>query len=290
GVGRSSAYGDILIGADGIRSVRDITLVIAFLLIRVQSVRRSFIPDYKLRFSGEVFIRRMFDASLVEGKIPGLPADSIHWDQYTTVEAYDDPRSAEKVEKCILRDKFGSVEFLRGAYKDWNPTFKALTELTLSTNLYPSFVGDALLNWVFGSRVTLVGDAAHAHGGAFAAGGSLALDDSLALGLAFEEVFSSSKATFSPENINKALGLYSQIRQLHTAGVTRKVLFLQHTKKRLHLLLETGRPNTEWLSEHDVEAAFTAVVEQLEGAQRQVRLAGPETERDGEIQLQRSKL
>jgi hypothetical protein len=29
GVGRSSAYGDILIGADGIRSVRDITLVIA---------------------------------------------------------------------------------------------------------------------------------------------------------------------------------------------------------------------------------------------------------------------
>jgi salicylate hydroxylase len=80
-------------------------------------------------------------------------------------------------------------------------------------------VGDALLNWVFGSRVTLVGDAAHAHGGAFAAGGSLALDDSLALGLAFEEVFSSSKATFSPENINKALGLYSQIRQLHTAGV-----------------------------------------------------------------------
>lgn len=79
GVGRSSAYGDILIGADGIRSVRDITLVIAFLLIRVQSVRRSFIPDHKLRFSGEVFIRRMFDASLVEGKIPGLPADSIHW-------------------------------------------------------------------------------------------------------------------------------------------------------------------------------------------------------------------
>ncbi|KAJ5237632.1 hypothetical protein N7489_007723, partial [Penicillium chrysogenum] len=312
GVGRSSAYGDILIGADGIRSVRDITLVIAFLLIRVQSVRQSFIPDYKLQFSGKVFIRRMFDASLVEGKIPGLPADSIHWwgpkdnffasglvkwknqhpgkDQYTTVEAYDDPRSAEKVEKCILRDKFGSVEFLRGAYKDWNPTFKALTELTLSTNLYPSFVGDALPNWVFGSRVTLVGNAAHAHGGAFAAGGSLALDDSLVLGLAFEEVFSSSKATFSPENINKALGLYSQTRQPHTAGVTRKVLFLQHTKKRLHLLLETGRPNTEWLSEHDVEAAFTAVVEQLEGAQRQVRLAGPETKRDGEIQLQRSKL
>jgi salicylate hydroxylase len=49
------------------------------LLTLVQSVRQSFIPDYKLRFSGKVFMRATFDASLVEGKIPNLPADSIHW-------------------------------------------------------------------------------------------------------------------------------------------------------------------------------------------------------------------
>lgn len=57
-----------------------ITLVnIAVLLTQVQSVRQSFVPDYKLRFSGKVFMRATFDASLVEGKIPDLPADSIHW-------------------------------------------------------------------------------------------------------------------------------------------------------------------------------------------------------------------
>ncbi|KAJ6188701.1 hypothetical protein N7519_003609 [Penicillium mononematosum] len=293
----SSAHGDILIGADGIRS----------------SVRQSFIPDYKLRFGGKVFMRATFDASLVEGKIPDLPADSIHWwgpkdnffasrlgkNQYTTVGAYDDPRSAEEVEKSISWDQFGSVEFLRERYKDWNPTVKALTELTPSTNLYPNFVGDALPNWVFGSRVTLVGDAAHAHGGAFAAGGSLALDDSLALGLALKEVFSSRKATFSAGNINKALGLYSQTRQPHTArllGIVHSqidkkgTIFATREEDAALVARMAGRPNTEWLSEHDVEAAFTAVVEQLEGAQRQVRLAGPETKRDVEIQLQGSKL
>jgi salicylate hydroxylase len=83
----SSAHGDILIGADGIRSVCDITLVIiAFLLTGVQSVRQSFIPDYKLRFSGKVFMRATFDASLVEGKIPELPADSIHWVYFHCIE------------------------------------------------------------------------------------------------------------------------------------------------------------------------------------------------------------
>ncbi|KAG0158029.1 hypothetical protein PDIDSM_5542 [Penicillium digitatum] len=293
----SSAHGDILIGADGIRS----------------RVRQSFIPDYKLQFSGKVFMRATFDASLVEGKIPDLPADSMHWwgpndtffasrlgkNQYTTVGTYDDPRSAEEVEKSIAWDQLGSVELLRQRYKDWNPTVKALAGLTPSTNLYPNFAGDALPNWVLGSRVTLIGDAAHAHGGAFAAGGSLALDDSLALALAFKEVFASKNATFSTRHINKALGLYSRTRQPHTARLLSIVhsqinqkgtLFATPEEEDAALVARlTGRPYTEWLSEHDVEAAFKVVVE-LEGAQRRERLAESETKIAREVQLQGSKL
>lgn len=79
----SSAHGDILIGADGIRSVCEITLTnIALSLTSDKRVRQSFIPDYKLQFSGKVFMRATFDASLVEGKIPDLPADSMHWVWY----------------------------------------------------------------------------------------------------------------------------------------------------------------------------------------------------------------
>ncbi|PWY76009.1 FAD/NAD(P)-binding domain-containing protein, partial [Aspergillus sclerotioniger CBS 115572] len=164
----TSAHGDILIGADGIRS----------------KVRQSFIPEYKLRFSGKVFMRSTFDASLVEGKVPILPADSVHWwgleDTFFAsrlVGAYNDPRSTEEVEKSVTWDQEGTVEFLRARYMDWNPIVKRLTELTPYTKLYPNYSGDSLSTWVLASQVTLIGDAAHTHGGAFAAGGSLALDD-----------------------------------------------------------------------------------------------------------------
>lgn len=189
--------------------------------------------------------------------------------------------------------------------QDWNATVKALTELTPSTNLYPNFAEDALPTWGFRSRVTLVGDAAHAHGGAFAAGGSLALDDALALGLAFKHVFSSAdNSLFSNSNIDMALGLHSKTRRPHTARLLR-IVHSQIDKKATAFATREeeddalvdrmkGRPDTEWLSEHDVEAAFSAVVAQLEEAQRQARIVGLKRDLEREttepIQLQDSKL
>ncbi|KAL3451516.1 hypothetical protein BJX65DRAFT_304103 [Aspergillus insuetus] len=266
----SNAHGDILIGADGLKS----------------KVRQSFIPDYKLRFSGKVYMRSTFDASLVEGKIPNLPADSMHWwgpndnffasrlgkNQYTTVGAYSDPRTSDKIEKNVVWDQQGDVSFLRERYKKWNPVVKALTEATPYTNLYPNFAGDALETWVFGSRVTLVGDAAHAHGGAFAAGGSLALDDAFALALAFRSVRDLSTAG----NIKRALRLYERTRQPHTdrllqivhgqLDASRKLGPLVSPEDEDARLLERmrNRPDTVWLSEHDVEAEFAAVLQEVE--------------------------
>lgn len=168
------------------------------------------------------------------------------------------------------------MDFLRERYKDWNPTIRALTQLTPYTTLYPNFAGDALPTWVFKSRATLIGDAAHAHGGAFAAGGSLALDDALALGLAFKHAFnpSSTQPSHPVENIDKALRLYSKTRQPHAARLLRIVHNQIGHGPRVNLTPEEedaalvakmkSRPDTAWLSEHDVEAAFAATVEQLE--------------------------
>lgn len=80
----STAKGDVLIGADGIRSVcLSLSLSFSgdfnFILTRNQRVRQSFNPGYQLRFTGKVFIRAVFPVELVEGQIPGLPADSMHW-------------------------------------------------------------------------------------------------------------------------------------------------------------------------------------------------------------------
>ncbi|KAL3476604.1 hypothetical protein BJX99DRAFT_258354 [Aspergillus californicus] len=269
----TSAHGDVLIGADGLKS----------------KVRQSFIPDYKLRFTGKVFMRSTFDASLVEGKVPDLPIDSVHWwgaednffasrlgkDQYTTVGAYSDPRPSEEIEKSIAWDQNGDVTFLRDRYKNWHPLIKALTEATPYTHLYPNFTGDAIPSWVFGSRATLVGDAAHAHGGAFAAGGSLALDDALALGLAFKNVLGSvsgsgsgAKAVLGVDAIQVALKLYERTRQPHTDRLMRIVHGQLDSKKSGAGTTDQdggvtermrNRPDTTWLSEHDVEAAFADV-------------------------------
>lgn len=111
------------------------------------------------------------------------------------------------------------MEHLREKYKDWNPIVKALTELTPYTRLYPNFAGEPLPTWVLAARATLVGDAAHTHGGAFAAGGSLALDDSFALALALRHAFSLAEpGAFNNGSsyIRKALELYDQTRRPHT--------------------------------------------------------------------------
>lgn len=48
------------------------------LLTHGQKVRAAFVPNHKLKWTGKVFARSTFDASLVEG-IKDLPADSTHW-------------------------------------------------------------------------------------------------------------------------------------------------------------------------------------------------------------------
>ncbi|KAL4886170.1 hypothetical protein BJY04DRAFT_213702 [Aspergillus karnatakaensis] len=269
----TTARGDILIGADGLKS----------------KVRQSFIPDYTLRFSGKVYMRSTFDAKLVEDKIHNLPADSLHWwgpednffasrlgkGRYTTVGAYSDPRTAEEIERSISWDQKGDVNYLRERYKNWNPLVRALTEITPYTNLFPNFAGDALKTWVFGSRVTLVGDAAHAHGGAFAAGGSLALDDAFALGLALEHVFG-DKAKAESKEIEAALHLYAATRQPHTDRLL-KIVHGQLDGSKAEAVGTAGdenkkvinrlrnRPDTEWLSEHDVEREFWRIAARSEG-------------------------
>ncbi|KAL4987897.1 hypothetical protein BDW68DRAFT_177376 [Aspergillus falconensis] len=74
-----------------------------------------------------VFMRSTFDASLVVGKIPELPEDSMHWwgpednffasrlgkGQYTTVGAYSDSRPPDEVERTAAWDAKGDLNFLR---------------------------------------------------------------------------------------------------------------------------------------------------------------------------------
>ncbi|KAK8146309.1 hypothetical protein G3M48_003257 [Beauveria asiatica] len=270
----TEAHGDLLIAADGIRS----------------RVRQSLLPDYHLKFTGKVFARSTFDASLVEGKIPGLPLDAVHWwgpsnsffasklgkGQYTTVGAYQDSRSGEELDKAITWNQTGNVAHFRETYKDWNPVVRRLAELTPTVRLFPNYAGSALPTWLPAPRAALLGDAAHTHGGAFAAGGSLALDDALALGLALRHVSSESRAAdavLQLGEVQHALTLYDGTRQPHAS----KLLDIVHgalaknqpscasaeAEDEALITRLKNRPDLTWLSEHDVEAAFARTVQQL---------------------------
>ena len=159
----------------------------------------------------------------------------------------------------------GSVELFRELYKDWNPVVRSLTEATPSVRRFPNYAGQHIPTWVFGSRVTLVGDAAHAHGGAHATGGSLALDDSYALFLALQHIIPGwQKSKPSAAQLQKALSLYEATRRPHTDKLLQSVLASKDIKPprddeelRERML---NRASTLWLSEHDVIRTFAGVV------------------------------
>jgi salicylate hydroxylase len=157
--------------------------------------------------------------------------------------------------------------------KDWNPVVRQLTEVTPNIRLYPNLsCSSPLKTWVFNSRVTLIGDAAHAHGGAHATGGSLAIDDAYALYLSLLTVFPvSSTRKSSAAELEKGLRLYEATRKPHAENLLGRVYAANEGKtKRLREgkketdeeLRERARKGTDttWLHEHDVMRAFEEVL------------------------------
>ncbi|CZT09599.1 related to salicylate 1-monooxygenase [Rhynchosporium agropyri] len=284
----STAVADLLVGADGISS----------------GVRQSFAPDFELEWSGHTAFRGIFPASLVDD-IPGVPLDSTHWwgpdtnffatrlarDLFTVQGGiYADPKDEAAIRKFRdggQWDKEADIQLLREKYVDWNPVVKQLSEVCPHVRYYPNyFCGSSLPTWIFGGRVTLIGDAAHAHGGAFATGGSLAIDDAYALFLSLQTIlppsssssFSSSSPTIkpSPSQILAALQLYENTRRPHAVKLlkvvhannemkTRKIITAtQETDRELRDRAKRGS-NTTWLHEHDVVGAFEEVVRRRKG-------------------------
>jgi salicylate hydroxylase len=153
--------------------------------------------------------------------------------------------------------------------QDWNPVVKYLVDVTPSIRYFPNFsCGSSLSTWVFGSRATLIGDAAHAHGGAFATGGSLAIDDAYAFYLSLLSVFPVA-ATQKPSSteIQKALELYEATRKPHADRLLKSVHAANQAKRARVAAgtLETDQElreraskgsNTTWLHEHDVMKVF----------------------------------
>ncbi|KAI0469957.1 FAD/NAD(P)-binding domain-containing protein [Xylariaceae sp. FL0804] len=265
----ATATADILLGADGIHS----------------AVRSFFVPDSAPRWTGWVAFRSNFPLSHVS-HVSGLPDEATHYwgpdrtlfvsklgrDLFTVVGSFQtDPDAADAPYRGARWNAAGDPAVLRELYKDWSPTTRAIIDATPYTRVYPNAAGRGLDSWILGGgRVTLAGDAAHAHGGAFAAGGSLALDDAWAFSAAIAHVFPDGGERHpSGEAIARALRLYETTRKAHTDRVLRVVH--ESNRKKIEALgrAETddelrarmkGRHDPAWLHEHDVTEAFRAAV------------------------------
>lgn len=141
---------------------------------------------------------------------------------------------------------------------------------TPSTRLYPNHLGTSLKSMVFESHVALIGDAGHTHGGAFAAGGSLAMNDAHALALALAHVWPAEKDKKpSRRQLERALALFDGTRRPHVNKLIELVEIglaarqaklrdarqVEETDKELRERI-SGLSDIAWLAEHDVEAAF----------------------------------
>ncbi|KAM5385188.1 hypothetical protein ACJZ2D_001149 [Fusarium nematophilum] len=271
----TTAKADIAIGSDGIHSV----------------VRKTFVPTHKIRWTGWVALRAVYEISRLDGV--EYPEDAAHWighgrhlfqsplgkGLFTVVGGYHaDPSDPNSPAQGVRWDDQGDVEQFRDFYKDWHPAIQAFTQAAPYIRQFPGYTADPLETWSFEDRVTLVGDAAHGHGGAFAAGGSLAINDAHALSLALFHVWpASSTEKPTTAQIRKIFELYEATRKPHIdklLGVVTKAVAGRKVK------VEDGKAETDeqlrervlnrmdpyWIAEHDVEAAFEAVVSQENGS------------------------
>lgn len=265
---------DILLGADGIRS----------------AVRRFFVPGSEPKWTGWVAFRSVFDVSLLDGLDPAVLNEANHWwgpdrtffasrlgkKLFTIVGGYySDPDAPDAPYRDATWNSEGDVNVLRDYYKDWHYVVRRMVNATPYTRQYPNTAAPGLDSWVYGSgRITLAGDAAHAHGGALAAGGSLAIDDAYAFAAALWHEFPPALGPYSKAKIQRALSLFEMTRKPHTDRVLATVR--EGNKKTIERLrrskMETdeelrariqNRSDPFWIHEHDVEDAFTQAVAQV---------------------------
>ncbi|KXT01797.1 hypothetical protein AC578_1977 [Pseudocercospora eumusae] len=271
----STTSADIVLGADGIQS----------------AVRRSFVPTSQPKWTGWVAFRSIFDANLVS-HIPGVLNEAYHWwgpdrtffssklgkNLFTIVGGnHSDPDAPDALYSESSWNSEADLNLLKHFYKDWHPTITALIDASPYTRMYPNTFASALDAWIHGNNnVTYAGDAAHAHGGAFAAGGSLALDDAWAFARAVFHVYPRDTSTKpSKGEISRALSLYERIRKPHTDRVLATVhanhrnaverLGKEETDEQLIHRMQS-RADPFWIHEHDVEATFSRVLAEEEGS------------------------
>ncbi|PWY82077.1 FAD/NAD(P)-binding domain-containing protein [Aspergillus heteromorphus CBS 117.55] len=161
---------DLLVGADGVRSV----------------VRQFIYPDHQLKYIGTTAYRALADADDILS-IPGFPDSVTFWhgpnDRFYTCNLNNNvyeiaarvPQTPDTAPVSWGQD--ASVEEFRWRYKDFSPMLQSVLGKIKEVKKFALFAGPRLSRVVSHGSIALIGDASHPLSGAFGAGAGFALED-----------------------------------------------------------------------------------------------------------------
>ncbi|PMD42169.1 FAD/NAD(P)-binding domain-containing protein [Hyaloscypha variabilis F] len=249
---------DLLVGADGVRSV----------------VRSFAFPDHKIGYIGRTAYRTIVTPADI-ATVPGVPDAVIFWHDphswlYTcalganryeiTTMTRDMAKQSEK--EKVSWEQNATTEQMADNFKDFSPLVKDILALAKDVKQYALFAGPRLESIVAHGSVALVGDASHPLSGAFGSGAGFALEDVYALtqGVAW--------AHEQGHSLREALELLDKVRGPHYKrlydildqfGETAAYLNIREFTfdEAVEILVEKnwGERHT-WMYEYDIQKAF----------------------------------
>ncbi|RAK96507.1 FAD-dependent oxidoreductase, partial [Aspergillus ibericus CBS 121593] len=152
---------DLLVGADGVRSV----------------VRQFIYPDHRLKYIGTTAYRALADARDILS-IPGIPDSITVWhgpaDRLYTCNLNNNvyeiaarvPQTADTAPVSWGQD--ASVEEFSWRYKDFSPMLQSVLEKIKEVKKFALFSGPRLSRIISHGSIALIGDASHRAGAGFA--------------------------------------------------------------------------------------------------------------------------
>ncbi|WVW81189.1 hypothetical protein I302_103180 [Kwoniella bestiolae CBS 10118] len=198
---------DLLVGADGIRSV----------------VRQHAFPEHKLSYTGKVAYRTLIPQSAV-AHISNIPQSACFWHTRNT-HVYTDPldnglfeiatradEPEEDIKKVSWGQKVGREQVIRH-YDNYCETIRQILAAPDEWLEFAMFGGPRLESVISNGRIALLGDASHPLSGAFGSGAAFAFEDAYVLAQALLYTHERKKP------VSGALKLYDDVRSPHYKGL-----------------------------------------------------------------------
>ncbi|KAL1695647.1 hypothetical protein GGG16DRAFT_99567 [Schizophyllum commune] len=192
---------DLIVGADGIRSV----------------VRQHAFPTHKLKYTGKVAYRVLIPQEKVAHLLPDIPPASCFWHTrrnyiYTNVldnGLFEIATRAEEPEEHGTKVSWGQTvpkEQVVHHYQHFSPLLREVIDAPDEWLEFAMFGGPRLESIIHNNRIVLVGDASHPLSGAFGSGAAFAFEDAYALKHAID--FARSHG----QDLGYALQLFDSVR------------------------------------------------------------------------------